>query len=173
MCEDWDIGYEVLIDKDGLTHAMLPPSYQISIIKKPSEGQFKQLLNDFWWDTTYVAKCLARGDIFYAKFMSENVIRTDYMVPLLEWYIAMKHDWKVTTNKHGRLFKQYLYPDLWSRVEHTFSNANISHNWDSLFVMADLISEIGNKVSKDLGYTYPLQLELDVRQYLTAIQKNN
>ena len=33
--EDWDIGYKILIDKDGITKQMLKPTYQISIIKKP------------------------------------------------------------------------------------------------------------------------------------------
>lgn len=31
--EDWDIGYKILIDKDGITKQMLKPTYQISIIK--------------------------------------------------------------------------------------------------------------------------------------------
>lgn len=168
LCEDWDIGYKVLLDKDGLTPSMHPPSYQVSVIK-PMEARFTQLLHDFWWDTTYVAKCLAREDLFYAKFMTENVIRTDYMVPLLEWYIAMQHDWKVTTNKHGRLFKEYLSPALWSRIEQTFADADLSRNWDSLYMITDLVSEIGNEIARKLGYAYPVQLELDVRRYLKEV----
>ncbi len=85
---------------------MLKPTYQISIIKKPSEKEFQNLINDFWWDTTYVAKCLVRDEIFYAKFMSETVIRTEYLIPLIEWHIASEHNWNITTNKYGRLFKK-------------------------------------------------------------------
>ena len=44
--EDWDIGYKILIDKDGITKQMLKPTYQISIIKKPSEKEFQNLIND-------------------------------------------------------------------------------------------------------------------------------
>lgn len=87
---------------------MLKPTYQISIIKKPSEKEFQNLINDFWWDTTYVAKCLVRDEIFYAKFMSETVIRTEYLIPLIEWHIASEHNWNITTNKYGRLFKSIL-----------------------------------------------------------------
>ena len=46
--EDWDIGYKILIDKDGIAKQMLKPTYQISIIKKPSEKEFQNLINDFW-----------------------------------------------------------------------------------------------------------------------------
>lgn len=107
--EDWDIGYKILLDKDGITQNMKPPTHQVSIIKKPDEKKFAKLITDFWWDCTYVAKCLARGDIFYAKFMSENIIRTEYLVPLLEWHIANQHNWNITTNKHGRLFKNICH----------------------------------------------------------------
>src|SRR5690606_29284618 len=75
LCEDWDIGYKVLIDKDCITQNMKEPTYRVSIIKKPTEQKFRQTLNDFWWDTTYLAKSLVRDELFYAKFMSENNIR--------------------------------------------------------------------------------------------------
>lgn len=131
--EDWDIGYKILIDKDGITKQMLKPTYQISIIKKPSEKEFQNLINDFWWDTTYVAKCLVRDEIFYAKFMSETVIRTEYLIPLIEWHIASEHNWNITTNKYGRLFKKYLNQEMWAKTEQTFSGSDIKENWTALF----------------------------------------
>ncbi|MGG7552949.1 AadS family aminoglycoside 6-adenylyltransferase [Chryseobacterium arthrosphaerae] len=169
--DDWDVGYKVLIDKDGLTKDMKSPTYQSVMIRKPSEKKFKQLLNDFWWDTTYVAKCLKRGDIFYAKFMSENILRTDYLVPLTEWYIAAASDWNtVTTNKHGRLFKKYLTADLWNRVEATFSGSDIEENWTALWAYADLVHELGTSLAEKLSFEYPYTHENDIRSYLKEVQ---
>ncbi|TZF94241.1 AadS family aminoglycoside 6-adenylyltransferase [Chryseobacterium panacisoli] len=169
--EDWDVGYQVLIDKDHLTKNLKPPTYQSVMIHKPTEKEFKQLFNDFWWDTTYVAKCLKRGDIFYAKFMSENVLRTDYIVPLIEWYIGADHDWNnITANKHGRLFKKYLSSELWNKVEATFSGKDIEENWKALFAFADLVHELGTSLAGRLHFIYPVKLENDVRHYLAEIQ---
>lgn len=170
LSEDWDIGYKILIDKDGYALNMKKPTYEISIIKKPTEKQFKQLLNDFWWDTTYVAKCLARDEIFYAKFASESNIRIDYLIPLIEWYIASQHNWNITTNKYGRLFKKHLTSELWEKVEKTFSGSNINDNWNALFSMADFVAEIGNELSKILGYEYPTKLEIDIRKHLSFLK---
>ncbi|MBO9729750.1 MAG: AadS family aminoglycoside 6-adenylyltransferase [Chitinophaga sp.] len=169
--EDWDVGYKVLVDKEGLTHHMKAPTYQSVIIEKPTEQRFNQLLNDFWWDMTYVAKCLARDEIFYAKFMSEDMMRTDYLVPMIEWYIAVKHNWNITTNKHGRLFKKYLPPALWQRIEATFSGSDIADNWRALFAYADLGHELGVELAEVLGYQYPQQLENDIRTYLAYVRK--
>ena len=169
--DDWDVGYKVLLDKDGLTRDLKSPTYQSVMIHQPSEKKFKQLLNDFWWDTTYVAKCLKRGDIFYAKFMSENILRTDYLVPLVEWYIAADHDWhNTTTNKHGRLFPKYLSDDLWNRVEATFSGSDIEENWDALLACANLVHELGTSLAEKLNFEYPHTLEKDIRNYLKEVK---
>ncbi|AZB01556.1 AadS family aminoglycoside 6-adenylyltransferase [Chryseobacterium joostei] len=169
--EDWDLGYKVLVDKDGLTKDLKAPTYQTIMIHKPTEQDFKQLFNDFWWDATYVAKCLKRGDIFYAKFMSENILRTDYLVPLIEWYIASSHGWNnIMTNKHGRLFKKYLSTEMWNRVEATFSGSNIEENWQALFACADFVHELGTDLAEKLNFTYPAQLEMDIRNYLTEVK---
>lgn len=127
-------------------------------------------MNDFWWDTTYVAKCLVREELFYAKFMSENNIRTDYLIPLIEWHIASQHHWNITTNKYGRLFSKYLTPVMWEKVEQTFSGKAINENWNALFAMADLVTEIGTELSEKLGYKYPKKLETAIRKYLTEMR---
>jgi len=169
--EDWDVGYKVLVDKDSLTKDLKMPAYQSVMIQKPTQLRFQQLINDFWWDTTYVAKCLKRGDLFYAKFMSEDVIRTDYLVPLIEWYIASSHDWKnITTNKHGRLFRKYLSEKLWTRVEATFSGSNINDNWHALYAAADLVHELGTALAKKLDFEYPQKHEHDIRKYLDEVK---
>lgn len=168
--EDWDIGYRILMDKDGITEQMQQPTYQISLIRRPFREDFLKIINDFWWDTTYVAKCLARNEIFYAKYMSETVIRTEYLVPLIEWYIAADHDWNITTNKHGRLFKKYLNQEIWNKIELTFSGSSIEDNWNALFAMADLVSETGNNLAEKLGYIYPKKLEDDILKYLNSLR---
>lgn len=169
--DDWDVGYKVLIDKDQLTKDLKPPTYQSVMIRKPTEQKFQQLMNDFWWDTTYVAKCLKREDLFYAKFMSEDVIRTDYLVPLIEWSIASFHDWKnITTNKHGRLFKKHLSAEFWERAEATFSGSSIEDNWRALYASADLVHDLGTALAENLNFEYPHQQEEDIRKYLDEVQ---
>lgn len=169
--EDWDVGYKILVDKDGITKDLKQPSYQSVMIHQPKEEEFSKLMNDFWWDTTYVIKCLQRGDIFYAKFMSENVLRTDYLVPLIEWHIGASKGWNnITTNKHGRLFRKYLSPDLWQKTEATFSGSNIEENWQALNAFMDLVHEIGTALAIQLNFVYPFQLEQDIRKYQDEVR---
>lgn len=100
----------------------------------------------------------------------ENMMRTDYLVPMIEWYIASQHHWNITTNKHGRLFKKYLPHDLWMEIEATFSGSGIEENWTALFAYADLTSRLGIQLAETLRYRYPVELEKNIRKYLENVR---
>lgn len=164
--EDWDVGYKVLVDKDNLTVQMKPPTYQSVLIRKPEQAEYDHIFNDFWWDMTYVAKCLCRDELFYAKFMSEDNMRTQYLLKIIEWYIGLEQGWNITVNKKGRLFKKYLSPEMWQKIEATFSGSDIDENWNALFAYAALGRELGLVIASKLGYHYPEQLDEKISAYL-------
>lgn len=152
--EDWDIGYEILIDKEGLCIGLQYPTYKVSIIKEPTEEEFQKIVADFFWDVTYLPKCLVRGDLFYLKFMVEKIIRVEYLIPMIEWYIGSRNKWEVTTNKYGRLFKKYLSTAELKELESTFAAADMAENWIACGNMIDTFDRMAQAVSKVLGYDY-------------------
>ena len=164
--EEYDIGYKVLIDKDGLTTHMKPPTHTAFNIQKPTEEKFHWVLNNYWWDLTYVAKCLYRDELYYAKFMSEQVMRFEHQQVLLEWYIGAEHNWSITTNKYGRLFKKYLSADMWQKATSTFAASDMEDNWKALFAYISFGRELGQKLAKQLGYTYPTELDQRITAYV-------
>lgn len=168
--EDWDIGYRVLLDKDRLTANMPPPSHKAFTIQKPDEEKFHWVLNNYWWDLTYVAKCLARDELFFAKLMSEQIMRFEHQQVLIEWYIGAQHNWKVTTNKYGRLFKKYLSAEMWEKATATFAGADIEDNWRALFAYVDFGRELGQQLALALGYSYPEELDRKITAYLEYVR---
>lgn len=163
---DWHIGYRVLVDKDALTAEMPPPTYTSYNIQKPTEEKFHWVLNNYWWDLTYVAKCLARDELYYAKFVSEQIMRFEHQQVLLEWYIGTEHNWNITTNKYGRLFKKYLSPEIWKLATATFAGADIEDNWRALFAYVESGREIGRTLASRLGYSYPEELDRKITGYI-------
>lgn len=154
--EDWDIGYEILIDKEGLCKALQHPTYEVSIIKEPTEEEFQKIVADFFWDVTYLPKCLVRGDLFYLKFMVEKIIRVEYFIPMIEWCIGSRNQWDVTTNKYGRLFKKYLNTAEWEELGATFAGADMEENWIACGKLIDIFDRMAQAVSKVQGYFYDL-----------------
>ena len=62
-----DVGYKVLLDKDGLTRGLREPTFMAHIPERPTEVEFTDLVEEFWWESTYVAKHLWRDDLLPAK----------------------------------------------------------------------------------------------------------
>lgn len=169
--EDWDTGYEILMDKDNLTNDIAPPTYGIRIIKRPSQDQFNKLVHDFYWDMSYLPKCLARGDIFYLKFMMEHIIRVEYFIPMLEWFIASKHNWEITTNKYGRLFPKYLSQQEWTDVLQTFAADSMEENYKAARKMLELFHGYAATVATDLDFTYESSKFERLRPYLNQAKQ--
>jgi aminoglycoside 6-adenylyltransferase len=57
-----DVGYRVLVDKDGLTSGLKPPSHGAHIPSRPSYEEFLAVVEEFFLESTYVAKHLKRDD---------------------------------------------------------------------------------------------------------------
>lgn len=170
---DWDIGYKILLDKDYLTIKLKRPTYTASLIKKPTKNEFEKLNQDFFWDVTYAVKSLARKDFFYAKFIIENILRTEYFIPMIEYYIGLENDWKVTANKHGRLFENYLSPSDWVKIKLTFAGNELQENWSALEIMIQLFCKFSKKIALHLNYNYPEKLAQDISNYFITIRSDS
>ena len=168
--DDLDVGYRVLVDKDGLTAGLKPPTYTAHIPRKPTEGELLALVEEFWWETTYVAKNLWRDELLPAKYSFEAVMKLDLLRRMLEWSIELDHAWSLKPGALGRGLKARLEPDIWAEVEATFAGANIEENWEALFRTTTLFRRIASAVATDLGYDYPRDLDWRVTAYLLSLK---
>ena len=165
-----DIGYEVLLDKDGMTEELPPPTHTAYRTKMPTESEYDELVNHFWWNVTYVAKYLYRDELFFAKYMLDDALHHKYLSTVIAWYIGMGNNWNTNVGIFGRWFKQYLPPETWMDVEATFAGAGLEENWRAMFKTAEIFRCLASEVGAHLGYTYPFQLDRDVTAYLNKIR---
>jgi aminoglycoside 6-adenylyltransferase len=162
-------GYRVLIDKDNLTSGFIPPTYDQYIIIKPSQDEYDNLVNAFWWDATYVPKYLWRDELPFAAYMLGCGIRDKFLRTVIEWYIGLENAWTVDTGIHGKWFKRYLSPDIWAEYESTFAGADIEENWEAFFKAVSLFRKMAKLVGSGLGYAYPEQLDCEMMEYYLQI----
>jgi aminoglycoside 6-adenylyltransferase len=161
---DW--GYRVLLDKDGLAGRLPAPTRSAHIPPKPTEQEYRALVEEFWWESTYVAKNLWRDDLVFARFNLDVVMRSQLLLRMLEWRIELDHDWRWKPGVVGRGLKQALPPDLWSSFAHTYAGPSLTENWDALFTMIGLFRRAAIEVGKALNYTYLQALDDGVTAYL-------
>lgn len=139
----------VWMDKDGMLKNIAITSDIDYHISKPSQQEFSEVCNEFWWCITNVAKGLKREEIIYAKDMMENVVRPMFL-KIIEWKIGVENSFKVSTGKSGKFIAKYLDDQFYNSILATYSNSNIETNWTALFLMMKIFREEQSHLANNL-----------------------
>ncbi len=167
---DLDVGYTVLVDKDHLTDEMPAPTYTAYVPKPPTEAAYHKVVEDFFSDAPYVAKCLWRDELMPAKWCLDYDMKHNDLRQMLEWRMELDHDWSAPTGALGKGLKKKLPPRLWSELERTYVGAGIEENWEALFRTLSLFRDVGMEVAAHLGYAYPDDLDRRVTAYVQKMK---
>lgn len=166
-----DAGYRVLLDKDGLTAQLPPPTYRAYLPKPPTAAEYQSWINDFLTDAPYVAKCLWRDELFPAKWCLDYDMKHVYLLKVLEWRVGVEHNWSVGVGSLGKGLKKRLPQALWPAVEACFAGADLGDNWAALDNTMMLFRQVAVEVGDALGYIYPHELHDRVAAYVAQIRQ--
>jgi aminoglycoside 6-adenylyltransferase len=169
--DDLDVGYRVLLDKDGTTSKWGEPTFRAHVPAKPTRAEYEDIVDEFWWDTTYIAKALWRGEIVFAKFVLEYDAKQVALRRLLEWRIELDHDWSLRPGAYGRGLERLLPAELVTELHATYVGSGVDDNWEALFRTTALFRRVATEVADALGYRYPLEADEAVTAQLEAVRK--
>jgi aminoglycoside 6-adenylyltransferase len=159
----------LLLDKENLFPDLPAASDKDYLIKQPTEKEFTDHCNEFWWVCTYVAKGLCRYEITYSKEMLEIPVRNMFL-KMTEWLIGVENNFSVSFGKSGKYMKNYVSPELYEKILLTYPDHKAENIWRSLFLMTELFSEFANKISQSLHFSYNKIEEDNVIEYLEQLQ---
>jgi aminoglycoside 6-adenylyltransferase len=166
-----DAGYAVLLDKDQLTEGMKAPGYTAYIPPRPSEETFQQVVEEFFSDVPYVAKCLLRGELFPTKWALDYDMKHVYLRQMLEWRMECDHNWSAPVGALGKGLEKRLSPAVWSQLEESYAGARVEENWTALFRTIALYRQVACEVADHLGYAYPHELDQRVTNYAQQMRQ--
>jgi len=160
----------VWLDKDDMFSNIDLPNDSDHLVKQPTEKEFLDTCNEFWWVCTYVAKGLLRDELTYSKEMLETVVRPMFM-NVVAWYIGVETDFSVSAGKAGRFMKGLLPAGLYDDILRTYSDHIIENNWKALFLMMDIFGKLSRCLSGKLKFKYVASEEENVIAYLDQLYK--
>jgi aminoglycoside 6-adenylyltransferase len=159
----------ILLDKDNCL-GKIPPASDIDYLPKPpTEKQFQDCCNEFWWVSPYVAKGLWRGELTYAKDMMDVAVR-EQLMKMLTWYFGIKTGFKKAPGKLGKYIKGEVDPEIWAELERTYSDAGFENIWQSLLTMGSLFRRLAKYVASSFGFQYAQREDDNVSAYLRHIK---
>jgi len=159
----------LLLAKDGVIKPF-PLSSEINYFPKPpTEKEYADCSNEFWWVSTYVAKGLWREEMTYAKSMQDQYVRP-MLMKMLAWYIGIRTRFSCNPGKLGKYFKQYLEPELWEMLMATYADADYENTWESLEKMCALFQKTSRPVAESFGYEYLISDDEKVSAHLKNVR---
>jgi aminoglycoside 6-adenylyltransferase len=168
--DELDVGYAVLMDEDGLTAGLQPPTHRAYILCPPSREKYETRIEVFFHEATYVAKHLWRDDLMAAKYNLDYAMKSKKLRQMLEWRIAIESDWAFKPGAYGKDLKRHLDPETWLELESTYVRAGEVENWEALFRTIDLYRRVAIEVGEHLGYHYPHELDGRTMAYLQKVR---
>ena len=169
--EELDEGYRVLLDKDGATAAWKPPTHKAFIPARPTQAEYRALVEEFWWVATYVAKSLWRDELVFARWVLTADLRDGALRRMLEWRIEIDHGWRVRPGVHGRGLETLLPAGAWAELADTYVGPGIENDWAALWQTAALFRRVAREVASALGFVYPQATDDQVSAFLSEVQR--
>jgi len=160
----------VFLDKDN-GNGFFPP---ITIdenywsIKPPTALDYRSCCSNFWWCLNNVAKGIMRDELPYVMPML-NGVRSN-LSEMINWYIGIQYDFKVSTGKDGKYFKKLLSPELYAQYVVSYADSDYENIWRSVDTMCEMFSPLALSVAEHFGFPYHQDEEDGMREYLRLVR---
>ncbi len=157
-----------LLDKDGIIPALPPASDKDYHIQNPTQKQFSDCCNEFWWVSTYVAKGLWREETVYALYILNGPVR-NMLIQMIAWQIGIRTNFSVSIGNGGKYLKDHMDSLLWQELLDTYPCAKNKEIWETLFAMIKMFRKLAMGVSRERGFYYDSKIDENISRYLSEI----
>ena len=167
--EESDGLVEVLVDKDQLVPNLSPATDEKYWLKKPTEAEFLDCLNEFWHVSAYIAKGIVRDELLFALDHLNQNTRQE-LLRMMSWSIGIESGFNKSLGKNYKFINQYLTEKEWLTFLKTFDLSTKERIERSFRLTMALFIDYSKQVSNRLGFDYPdddeVMLEFIDRYYL-------
>jgi aminoglycoside 6-adenylyltransferase len=148
-------GFRILSDKDGfLLRLQRVPIPEISLFQRPTENDFLNTVNDFWYHTVWTAKHLRRGELWWAKSCCDVHLKV-LLRQALEWHARAMNGQHYDTWMSGRFLEEWADPRAIKELPNIFSHYQQEDIGHALWMTMDLFRWLAIETAQRWGYTYP------------------
>ena len=169
--DDYNIGYEVLLDKDKLLKDLPKPTYRGFVLRKPDEKKFAENIKEFWFECYHVAKHLYRNDLWVAK--TRDHATKKFLLQMLEWNEACKRNWNFSPKDHGKQMSDWLDKNYWNELHNCFGRFDKEESWNALINTIQLYQAVAKETAKFLKYEYDEKLDGRMSQFIKDLKSSS
>lgn len=162
--DDYQRGYKVVLDKDGIAAQLPPPAYKSVPKKKPSEDEFHYAVNVFWFELFHLVKYLHRGELWQVKLRDAGIKRR--LLQMIEWHAQASHDWDYDTWFVGKHMQSWVEPEIWHAFFEIFARFDREDSWRGVCSLMPLYRRLAGETAQRLNYAYPYEMDGAISEFL-------
>ncbi len=153
----YERGYRVLLDKDDLADGLATPGFTASTRPFPSEAQFRERVEEFWFEVFHVPRYLARGELYLAK--QRDWTMKELLLEMMEWHALARSDGAVDVWHIGKGIRFWTDSATWIELQDTFGRFDAKDARRAHDATARLYSRLAREVAGMRGWDYPDRVE--------------
>ena len=148
-------GARILLDKDGaVAQLMQKPSPDAPLFQIPTETEFLNLVNDFWYHAVWTVKHLRRGELWWAKSGCDDRLKS-LLRQVLEWHAHALKGPAYDTWMRGRFLEEWADPRALNELPAIFAHYDRQDIARATQRTMDLFRWLAIVVSQKWGFAYP------------------
>jgi aminoglycoside 6-adenylyltransferase len=160
-------GLRVLVDKEGLA-AKLPLVFaEARPYRPPTQREFLNAVNDFWYHAVWTAKKLRRGELWWAKLCCDSHMAR-LLLEMIEWHAHAMQGADCDTWQLGRFLEEWADPRALAGLRHAFAHYDEDDIWRALLVSMDLYRWLAIETAERLGHPYPTAADERVTEWVST-----
>lgn len=167
LSDEYQRGYEVLLDKDNLFSKLPPSPNRFPPQPAPTQAEFTYAVEQFWFEGIHVGQFLRRREVWVVKFRNWNM-KLD-LLKMMEWHARVTHTEPVNTWLIGKKIAEWTDAGTWKAIHGIWSGYDVYGNWHALLNLLELFSRLSREVAECLGYDYEAERYEEIHQYLKGL----
>ncbi len=147
-------GYQILVDKIGIQEKMASLAIRKKAFSIPTEQDFNNLVNDFWYHCVWTVKKLKRGELWTAKFCLDSYMKWK-LLSIAELYMRVKRGVDYNTWYSGRFLEEWAEQWIREALSFCFAHYDVKDIQAALLSTMELFRSLAVETAGKLGYSYP------------------
>jgi aminoglycoside 6-adenylyltransferase len=160
---------KILIQKDELPGVINFLDFSKFNIKMPSEKEFQDTCNEFFWLAPYIAKGLYRKELIYVKSIMENS-QYEQLYKMLNWSVLIREDSLVRTGCFSKYLYRYLTPKENEDLINCFPGSDFNDIWEKEIHAINLFTRFALFVGEHYHFQFDKQISQKIINYLFTIK---
>jgi aminoglycoside 6-adenylyltransferase len=164
----WIGGYRVLLDKEDVSAQIknvLPDETRV-----PNEEEFVSVCKEFWFEAYHVAKYLKRNELWLVKFRDWSA--KTFLLRMIEWNEQGRHNWNYQTYWMGTKMHEWMSPEIWENLHHTFAHFDRNDSWEALLKTIELFRTVALQIAPRMNFAYPKDVDENITGFILQLQKS-